>query len=386
MKRKICAVITARPSYSRIRTALEAISKHDGLELVLVVSASAMLYKYGKVIDIIREDGYGSIETVFNLVEGENLLTSVKTTALGMIELASIFARIKPDVVLTVADRYETIATAIAASYMNIPLAHIQGGEVTGNIDEKVRHAVTKFADIHFVATEKAKERVIRMGENPEKVFVTGCPSIDIVKRTLNEKGSAKFDLFSKYAGVGNLLANRDDYIIVLQHPVTAEIDAAKDHLFHTYNAVKDIPMQIYWLWPNVDAGSDIISKSIRHIRESESPPNIYFLKNLTPDDFILFLNGSKCIVGNSSVAIREASFMGVPAVNIGTRQAGRERGFNVVDVPYDSTRIKKAINDALGHRGKLTTDALYGDGSAGQAITDIIAEVDLTFEKRLHY
>ncbi|WP_338359058.1 UDP-N-acetylglucosamine 2-epimerase, partial [Yeosuana marina] len=179
-KRKICVVITARPSYSRIKTALKAIEAHPKLELQLVVAASALLGRYGNAINYIEEDGFKIDEKVFIVLEGENKTSMAKTTGLGVMELANTFYNLKPDAVITIADRFETIATSIAASYQNIPLVHIQGGEVTGNIDEKVRHANTKLADIHFVASEDAKTRVLKMGEDENYVFNTGCPSIDI--------------------------------------------------------------------------------------------------------------------------------------------------------------------------------------------------------------
>ena len=174
-RRKICVVITARASYARIKTVLEAVSEHADLELQLVVAASALLERYGPVVDVIREDGFKPNSTVYMQVEGENLITSAKSTGAGISELATVFDNLSPHMVLSIADRYETIATAIAASYLNIPVVHVQGGEVTGSIDEKVRHAVTKLANLHFVATQQAADRVIRMGEDPDTVHVTGC-------------------------------------------------------------------------------------------------------------------------------------------------------------------------------------------------------------------
>ena len=165
--RKVCVVITARPSYARIKTVLEAVKAHPKLQLQLIVAASALLERYGSVVDVIRQDGFEPDSVVYMVVEGENLVTTAKSTGLGVVELATIFDNLKPDVVISVADRYETIATAIAASYLNIPVAHVQGGEVTGSIDEKVRHAVTKLSNLHFVSNDKAAERVIRMGEEP---------------------------------------------------------------------------------------------------------------------------------------------------------------------------------------------------------------------------
>ena len=170
--KKICVVITARPSYSRIKTALTAIKNHPKLELQLVIAGAALLGRYGNAVDFIENDGFEIAEKVFMVLEGENPTSMAKTTGLGVMELANVFYRLQPNAVLTIADRFETIATSIAASYQNIPLVHIQGGEVTGNIDEKVRHANTKLADLHLVASEDAKERVIKMGENPDFVFV----------------------------------------------------------------------------------------------------------------------------------------------------------------------------------------------------------------------
>src|SRR5688500_17932499 len=179
-KRRVCVVVTARPSYSRIKTALKAIQENPQLELQLVVAASALLDRYGTAVRFIEEDGFEIAARVYMVLEGENLASMAKSTGLGLLELATVFDNLKPDVVVTVADRFETLATAVAASYMNIPVAHVQGGEVTGSIDEKVRHSVTKLADRHLVSCDKAAERVIRMGEQPDAVCVTGCPSIDI--------------------------------------------------------------------------------------------------------------------------------------------------------------------------------------------------------------
>src|SRR5579863_2735550 len=222
MSRKVCVVITARPSYSRIKTALKAIQDHPDLELQLVVAASALLDRYGNAVRQIEEDGFKINSRVYIVLEGENPTAMAKTTGIGVMELTTTIYNLMPDVVVTIADRFETLATAIAASFTNTPLVHIQGGEVTGSIDEKVRHAVTKLADIHFVATKKAAERVIRMGEDKDFVFVTGCPSIDIAADVLRGP-SLNFDPIGKYAGVGQELDLSDGFIVVLQHPVTTE-------------------------------------------------------------------------------------------------------------------------------------------------------------------
>ena len=192
-KRKICVVVTARPSYSRIKTALTAIQNHPDLELQLVIAGSALLDRYGNAVDFIERDGFPIAAQVFRVLEGENPTTMAKTTGLGVMELTNVFYNLQPDAVITIADRFETIATSIAASYQNIPLVHVQGGEVTGSIDEKVRHANTKLADLHLVCTADARERVIKLGEDPEKVIDTGCPSSDLAK-TVTENTKLNFD------------------------------------------------------------------------------------------------------------------------------------------------------------------------------------------------
>jgi UDP-hydrolysing UDP-N-acetyl-D-glucosamine 2-epimerase len=318
-------------------------------------------------------------------MEGENLVTSAKSTGFGLAELATVFDNLQPDAVVTVADRFETLATAISASYLNIPLVHVQGGEVTGSIDEKVRHAVTKLADLHFVSTEKSAERVIRMGEQPERVFVTGCPSIDVVKRALSSPAIPRTRLFDEYGGVGESLDLSKGYIVVLQHPVTTEHAQSRRHVAETLHAVVDSGLAAIWFWPNVDAGSDGTSRGIRAFREANTLPRIHFFKNLPPEDFLRLVNDSLCIVGNSSVGIRECSHMGVPTINIGSRQQGRERGANTIDVTYDRSTILAAIQRAV-KGGRCKPDPLYGDGNSGPRIADLLAETPFSIEKRLAY
>jgi GDP/UDP-N,N'-diacetylbacillosamine 2-epimerase (hydrolysing) len=384
MARKVCVLVTARPSYSRIKTALQAIKQHPGLELQLVVAASALLDRYGTAVRYIEEDGFEITTRVHMVLEGGNLTAMAKTTGLGMLELATVFDNLKPDVIVTVADRFETIATAVAASYLNIPVAHVQGGEVTGSIDEKVRHAVTKLSDLHFVASEKAAERVIRMGEDPATVHVTGCPSIDLAASILCCP-DLDFDPVKKYGGVGEGVDLSDGYLVVMQHPVTTEYDLARAQIWETLYAVHDIGMPTLWFWPNVDAGSDGTSGGLRTFREQEKPNNFQFFKNMAPDDFLRLLYNSSCLVGNSSVGIRECSFLGIPAVNIGSRQQGRDRGANLVDVDYDRRQIVRAIERHLSN-GRYPQDTLYGDGRAGGRIAGLLTSAPLCISKRLMY
>jgi len=383
-KRKICVVVTARPSYSRVKTALKAINENPDLELQLVIAASALLDRYGTAVNYIEEDGFKINARVFMVLEGENPTSMAKTTGLGMLELATVFDNLKPDIVVTIADRFETLATAVAASYMNIPVAHIQGGEVTGSIDEKVRHAVTKLADCHLVSTQFARERVGKMGEEERKIHVTGCPSIDLAAGILKEP-KLDFNPFDRYGGVGDLHELLNGYLVVMQHPVTTEHELSRQHVMETLEAVNELNMPTLWFWPNVDAGSDGTSNGIRSFREKFRPANIHFFKNMAPIDFLRLLYNSKCLIGNSSVGIRECSYLGVPVVNIGTRQTGRERGLNVIDIGYAKDEIVDAVRQQL-ENGRYPANELYGDGLAGERIAKVLAEMPLEIEKRLTY
>ena len=305
-------------------------------------------------------------------------------TGIGLAELATVFDRLKPDAVVTVADRYETLATAVAAAYMNIPVAHVQGGEVTGSIDEKVRHAVTKLSNLHLVATPLARERVIRLGEAPETVVLTGCPSIDIAAEVAANP-DLDFDPFERYGGVGPQSDLSKGYLVVMQHPVTTEYNDARRQVEETLHAVKGVGLPILWFWPNADAGSDGTSKGIRVFREHENSTNLHLFRNMYPEDFLRLLVNATTIVGNSSVAVRECAFLGVPAVNIGTRQLGRERGKNIIDVGHDRAAIADAIAVHLS-RSRPGRDELYGNGQAGQRIAETLATAELRIEKRLTY
>jgi UDP-hydrolysing UDP-N-acetyl-D-glucosamine 2-epimerase len=384
MTRKVCVVITARPSYSRIKTALVAIKRHTALELQLVVAASALLDRFGNAVHVIENDGFTIDKRVFMVLEGDSPAAMAKTTGLGILELTAVFDSLCPDVVVTIADRYETMATAVAASYMNIALAHVQGGEVSGSIDEKVRHAVTKLADLHLVSTAKARQRVIAMGEDPAAVYCTGCPSIDLAAE-VPAAHALDFDPLAKYGGVGARLDLSRGYIVVMQHPVTTEYQLARTHVTETLRAAHELDMPTLWFWPNPDAGSDGTSNGVRSFRENVSPANIHFFKNMQPSDFLRLIQSSRCLVGNSSVGIRESGFLGVPVVNIGSRQQGRERASNVVDVAYERAQIRAAIESQISH-GPYPRDTLYGDGRAGVRIADLLAEVPLGIEKRLMY
>ncbi len=380
IKRKICVVITARPSYSRVKSALSAIKAHPKLELQLIVMASALIDRYGSAVDYIEGDGFNIDSKIYSVLEGENIHSAPKTTAIGIMELSTVFFNLKPDIVVTIADRFETISTAITASYMNIPLAHVQGGEVTGNIDEKVRHSITKLSDYHFVSTSGAKERVIKLGENPKYIFNTGCPSLDLARNL----GNLNFNPYIKYGGVGRKPNYNDGYLVVMQHPVTNESSESRIQISETLIAIQKLNIPTFWFWPNIDAGSDGTSGEIRSFREKNKMDNVHFFKNMEPTDFLILLKNSICLIGNSSVAIRECSYLGVPVVNIGSRQFRRERAENVIDVGYNSSDIQSAVIKSKSLNPK--SSQVYGDGKSGETIAKLLASVNLISHKTITY
>ena len=386
MKKKICVVITARPSYSRVRSLLKALKQYDNIQIQIVAAASFISNKFGEAIRFLKEDGFEADWVLNTLLEVDNLFASGKSTGMQTIELSTAFQNLKPDMVVTIADRYETISTAVAATFANIPLVHLQGGEVTGNIDEKVRHAITKMADLHLVCTESAAERVLKLGENSEFIHNVGCPSIDIAKEVMDTKDTAaEFTPFGKYIGVGEEIDPFKPYLVVMQHPVTTEFGLSRDQITEILHAVQSMNMPTIVMWPNPDSGTEGTAEGIRIFRELEKPKQFYFFKNIRPEDFLRLLLNSECLIGNSSVGIRECSYMGVPVVNIGTRQNDRERGPNVIDVTNDRYSIKKAIQQHLNH-GHYASSRIYGQGCSGQKAAEILANVLPPTHKKLTF
>lgn len=378
-KRRVCFVINSRANYARIKSVLMEMQKRKDCEIQIVVGASGLLFRFGSVVEVIKRDGFNVDREVYSVVEGNEPIVMAKTTGLAILELSQVFSELKPDIVVTVADRHETIATAISASYMNIMVAHTQGGEITGSIDESVRHACTKLSHLHFPATQSAYENIIQMGEDKKRVYMTGCPSLDFIDEN---KSKNLNNILNKYlmnpTGIQDL-----DFLLVLFHPDTQHYLEVSNSTCEILRAIKEIDLPTIWLWPNVDAGTDFISKELRKFRETNPRSKIQFVRNFSPEEYITVLNHTKCIIGNSSSGIRESSRTGTPSITIGSRQSGREVAENVILLnEIDSDNLKNAIIRQIKH-GKYNPSNLYGDGRAGARIAEILCTTEISIDKK---
>lgn len=384
--RKICVVTANRAEYSRGRAAIRAIHKQPNLKIDLVVMGSHLLERYGHTIKEVESDGIPVNHRIYMELDGKNPCTMTKSLALAINDLATYFENTKPDVVVALTDRYEILGVAVAAAMMNIPIAHIQGGEVTGTIDESIRHAITKMAHIHFPATEKSRERIIKMGELPNMVFNVGCPATDLLITTpkFNHVEILKRVNLEVFKGARKLNPG-EKFLLVIQHPVTTEYGVGLSQVQQTLNAIRGVGIQSIILWPNIDAGSDEISKGIRHF-EQNYPEKYIPIKHIPHEIFVNLLRHTACMIGNSSAGIRESCYFGTPTVNIGTRQQDRERGKNVLCAGYDKEEIEQAISKQINH-AKYEPEYVYGNGHAGEQIAEILATIKISdVQKKITY
>jgi UDP-hydrolysing UDP-N-acetyl-D-glucosamine 2-epimerase len=382
-KKNFCVFISNRANYSSIKCLLEEIKLNKEINLQLIVGSGALLDRYGSVSDLIKKDGFNINFYLHILIEGSTPETMTKTSGLALIELATILKRIKPDLAIVIGDRYENMSFAIAAAYMNIPIAHTMGGEISGTIDESIRHAITKFSHIHLTSSKDAYKRVIKMGENSKDVFLVGCPRIDLVKKVLLKKNRDLSTIFNE--GVGDKININKPFLLMSQHPVTTEYGEADFQISETLKAIKKINLPTIVLWPNPDAGSEDIARGIRRWREMGLAKNMHFFKNIKTEDYIHLLNKTSCLIGNSSSGIREGSFIGVPVVNIGTRQNKRLRGRNIIDAPYNSIKIYKAILKQIKAK-KYPREMIYGSGNASKKILKILINKKINIQKQCCY
>lgn len=371
--RKVAVVVTARPSYSRIRTFLEANRANPGnIDIGVICAASALSDMYGNVFEIIKNDGHKIDFHLHCLVTGNEPISMAQTLSNFTSQLSSYFFHNRPDAVITIADRYETLGTAISASYLNIPLIHIQGGELTGSIDDKVRYAVTALSDYHFVSNKKAASRVSGVVQDSSKVFEVGCPSVDLCSEIDQIDIDSLSSIVNK-TGVGDPIDLSKPYIVMLYHPDTSKYQEAAASTEFILNQLAQIKAQLIIMWPNTDAGGSEASHAIRVFRETKKIKGaVRYLKNIKGEFFLKLLSESSLLIGNSSVGIRECSAMGVKVINIGGRQFGRERASNVIDVGDYDPNLHEIIKSTLS-LPRPSPSNLYGAGNAGFKINQIL-------------
>jgi UDP-hydrolysing UDP-N-acetyl-D-glucosamine 2-epimerase len=380
-RRKVCVVLVDRANYGRLKPVMQRIQAHPKLELQVVATGTMVLERFHQPVDVVRRDGFKVDGSIYIELEGSTPATMVKSLGFGVVEFASEFQRLKPDIVLIIGDRYEALAAAIAAAYMNICVAHVQGGEVSGSIDESTRHAITKFAHFHFPSTERSAAYLIRMGENPETILSVGCPSSDIARKldttllpdTVNRTGSGAWVDTSK------------PFLLIVFHPTTTEYGDERRQIAEILHAVRKAERPSLLLWPNIDAGADHISKAIRVFRDQERPSWLRVLTNLDPESYLKVLSNTACAVGNSSSFVRDASYFGTPVVLVGNRQEGRETDEHVMSVEPVASEIIVAIDRQVAH-GRYAPSALYGDGHVAERIAEALARLTPYIQKRLHY
>ena len=380
--RRICFPITSRAYYGRSQLLIKKLHQHPSIELELMLGGSILLDKYSRhVSDDIKEGGFTISASLFNVIEGGNHVAMAKTACLTALEATNSLYTADPDVVVICGDRFEQLAIAMAAAYLNKTIAHIEGGDLTGSIDESVRHAITKLAHIHFVTNDDARRRVLAMGENPKYVFNTG--SLD-VERAACVDADITTEQLSGY-GVGHDVDLTKPFLTVIQHPVTTET-SNRQHLETTFRALAGLEMPIVWFWPNPDAGTGEMAETLRHFREHHeaATERMRFITNVPADQFIALLKRTACVVGNSSAGIKECSFLGTPVVDIGGRQQGRLSAENVLRSGYDTHEVRAAVKQQLAH-GRYAPSHIYFKPNASQAMVDVLTSVDLYTQKRFH-
>ncbi len=381
-KRVICFPVTSRVHYARQKNLLEKLNKRSGIDLQLIVGGSVLLDKYGeRFLPAIKESGLNVNDTLYNVVDGGSHIAMAKTAGLTALEFANSLHKLNPDIVVIRGDRFEQLAIAMVAAYLNKTIAHIEGGDLSGTIDESVRHAITKLAHIHFVTNEDARKRVIAMGENPRNVFNVGSPDVEFAAK-VDPKHDGR--VVNK-TGMGPAIDVEKPFLMVLYHPVTTEGNN-RANTEKLLKAVDALNIPAVWFWPNSDAGTNEIAKAIRVYREQGKLKNnkIRFVTDLLPEDFIGLLRKTSALVGNSSAGIKEASYFGVPVVNVGKRQIGRLKGENVIDVANDTAAITDSVRKQL-RRGRYPKSDLYYRRGTSDQIVKVLSTAKLYTQKKFH-
>lgn len=380
-QRKVAVVLVDRANYGRLKPVMRAIADHPALSLQVIAAGTMVLERFGQPVNVVRGDGFEVHGEVYIELEGSTPATMAKSVGLAVVEFTNEYQRLKPDVVLIIGDRYEALGAAIAAAYMNLCLVHVQGGEVSGSIDESARHAISKFAHYHFPSTLRSRDYLIRMGERPSTVLGTGCPGSDIARlmdRRLTE------DIVMSHGSGARIDVSRD-YLLVLFHPTTTEYGGERTQMEQLLAALERVARPTILLWPNIDAGADHISKAIRVFRDQHRATWLRAMTNLPPEHYLKVLANAACAIGNSSSFVRDASYFGTPVVLVGARQDGRETSEHVTPCPPDAVAVERAIRAQLGH-GRYAPSSLYGDGYVSERIANALATLEPYAQKRLHY
>jgi len=368
--RKVLYVSGTRAEYGLMKETLQHIQNHPNLDLEIAVTGMHLMPQFGDTIKEIKKDGW-RLHRISATYEQDNAESMTRFVGKFIQLLTERIRKIHPQFILVLGDRGEMLGGAIVGAYLTIPVAHVHGGDVSSTVDEFVRHAITKLAHIHFPATKAAAERIIQMGEDPWRVHVVGAPGLDSV---LNLPLCSKKELGERY---------HTDFshplVLVMQHPVTVEEGDAAKQMKETMEAVRQLRHQSIVIYPNADAGG---RRMIRVIEQYRKYPFVQIIKSIPHRDYISLLKFSSVMVGNSSSGIIEAPSFHVPVVNIGTRQAKRERAGNTIEVPYKKNEIAKAIErtlfDIRFRDNVQKCKSPYGSGKAGQKIVATLNEIEI--------
>lgn len=367
--RKILFVTGSRGEYGYIRPILRKLQNDKDLSYQLVATNMHLLSTFGNTINDFYRDGFDVAYKPNMTLAAYNSASMVKSLCIFGLSITDILDQDPPDIVLLAGDRGEQFIAAIAAAHMNIPVAHIQAGEISGNIDGLTRHAMARYVHIHFAANKDAADRLRKSGEQEFRIFNVGAPQLD---EFVQEDYVSVDKIYEKYQ-----LNPNEPFILVLQHSVTEEVNEAEKQMEITLAAVSELPYKTIVVYPNSDAGSSAVQKAIHKFQR----PNINVYRNLSRDEFIGLMKVAAVMVGNSSSGILEAPTFKVPAVNIGRRQKGRVQGANVINCDHDKTAIKCAIEKALKPEFKESLKDLqnpYGDGKSSDKILKILKEIPI--------
>jgi UDP-hydrolysing UDP-N-acetyl-D-glucosamine 2-epimerase len=380
-RRKVCVVLVDRANYGRLKPVMEAIHQHPDLELQSIAAGTMVLERFGRPVELVKASGLPVDGEIYTELEGSTPSSMAKSVGFATVEFASEYQRLKPDLVLLIGDRYEALAAAISAAYMNICIAHLQGGEVSGSIDESARHAISKFAHFHFPATARSRDYLVRMGEAPASILAVGCPSSDLA-RTLDESLP---EGVVNATGSGAAIDIAQPFFLVVFHPTTTAYGTEQEEMWELLKALDHENVPTLMLWPNIDAGSDHISKTIRVFRDQNAPKWLRTITNLNPENYLRVLARASCAIGNSSSFVRDAGYFGTPVVLVGARQEGREVDAHVVPVHALAPEIVSAIQYQR-QNGRYPASTLYGDGQVSGRIADALATLTPYTQKRLQY